>query len=77
MSGGGVHNKTLIKWLKDEWPEVEIKTIDYGISPDAKEAVAFAILANDWLNGNPTNFKRATGAKQYVLLGNLTPWPRV
>ncbi|MGV3489262.1 MAG: anhydro-N-acetylmuramic acid kinase AnmK [Tuberibacillus sp.] len=75
VSGGGSHNKTLMGWLKKLLPEMEIKTADaFGISSDAKEAVAFAILANEMLSGNPANVPGATGARRPVVLGNLTPF---
>ena len=33
-----------------------------GVDPDAKEAIAFAVLANETLFGHPGNIPRATGA---------------
>lgn len=77
VSGGGSHNKVLMYWLKELLPNTEIKTLsDFGISSDAKEAIAFAILANEMINGNPANVPSATGASQPVVLGNLTPYPK-
>ncbi|MBK0381455.1 anhydro-N-acetylmuramic acid kinase [Pedobacter sp. SD-b] len=53
LSGGGVHNPLLKSNLKLLIPEVQFKNIaDLGINPDAKEALLFAILANETLTGN-------------------------
>ncbi|MEG2291200.1 MAG: anhydro-N-acetylmuramic acid kinase AnmK [Clostridium sp.] len=76
IGGGGAHNKTLIKYLKTEIPNVEVITQDeLGFSSDAKESIAFVILANETLNGNVSNVPSATGAKHSVILGNITPCP--
>ncbi len=54
VSGGGAHNTTLMKLLKESLPNFEFKKIDMlGISADAKEAVLFAVLANQTLAGSP------------------------
>jgi anhydro-N-acetylmuramic acid kinase len=77
VSGGGSHNKALMDSLAELLPAIEIKTADdYGLSSDAKEAVAFSVLANEMLSGNPANVPSATGAKEMVVLGNLTPYPK-
>jgi anhydro-N-acetylmuramic acid kinase len=61
-SGGGIHNKSLVRHLKADLPDVEFKTTDeLGINPDAKEAVLFALLANETLMGNPMDFHNRTG----------------
>jgi len=74
-SGGGCHNQALMGWLKKLLPDIKIKTAeDCGLSSDAKEAVAFAVLANEMLNRQPANVPRATGASCPVVLGNLTPY---
>jgi len=43
----------------------------HGIDPDAKEALLFAVLANERLFGAPTNLPAATGARWPVSLGKL------
>ncbi|MDU3723846.1 MAG: anhydro-N-acetylmuramic acid kinase AnmK [Clostridium celatum] len=74
--GGGAHNKTLLSYLKNELPNVSIVTQDdIGLSSDAKEAIAFVILGNETLNNNFSNVPSATGAKEKVILGNITPNP--
>ncbi|RYZ82039.1 MAG: anhydro-N-acetylmuramic acid kinase, partial [Proteobacteria bacterium] len=57
VSGGGAKNKTLMTMLKAELPTaIFSKTEEKGILPDAKEAVLFAILANECVAGNPKTF---------------------
>lgn len=57
MSGGGAHNPLLVKWLRDLLPMVSFhKMAELGISGDAKEAVLFAVLANEALAGGKVDF---------------------
>ncbi|MEN2402594.1 anhydro-N-acetylmuramic acid kinase [Flavobacterium sp. MC2016-06] len=56
MSGGGIHNPLLVSWLKELLPCSFHKTDDLGVSGDAKEAVLFAILANETVAGGTFNF---------------------
>ena len=76
VSGGGAHNQTLVRRLKELCPPYIhwLKPEELGISPDAKEAIAFAVLANETLCGNPGNLPSATGATHPVLLGSITPF---
>ncbi len=56
-SGGGMHNPLLMGHLKKQLKNATFKTTnDLNINPDAKEAVLFAILANEALCGGETNF---------------------
>lgn len=56
-SGGGMHNPMLMEYIKHNMPGVVFKTTnDLNINPDAKEAVLFAVLANEALCGESTNF---------------------
>jgi anhydro-N-acetylmuramic acid kinase len=56
MSGGGTYNPLLVGWLKELLPCQFYKSDDLGISSDAKEAVLFAILANETVAGGTFNF---------------------
>jgi anhydro-N-acetylmuramic acid kinase len=77
VSGGGVHNATLMNTLREQLPDAQIVTSDaHGIDPDAKEALAFAALAWLTLNGRPGNVPRATGASRAVVLGKIIPGRR-
>jgi anhydro-N-acetylmuramic acid kinase len=48
---------------------------DLGVPADAKEALAFALLAAATLDGEPSNVPSVTGAKRAVVLGSITPKP--
>lgn len=72
LSGGGARNPVLVERLKKRLSSVTFSTSDdYGIPLDAKEAVAFAILANELISGNFTNLPSVTGAKRRVPLGKI------
>jgi len=61
FSGGGIHNKLLISHLKSDLPQVRFEnTGALGIHPDAKEAVLFAVLANETLMGEPSTFAKGS-----------------
>ena len=71
MSGGGMHNPLLVELLKKELPEVIFNTTaDLEINPDAKEAVLFALLANETLAGEPINFGEREGVPS-VCMGKI------
>nr|WP_068889970.1 anhydro-N-acetylmuramic acid kinase [Pedobacter panaciterrae] len=62
MSGGGMHNPLLVKQLKEGLPNAKFyTTADLQINPDAKEAVLFAVLANETLAGSAINFGNRAG----------------
>lgn len=56
MSGGGAHNPLLVGWLKELLPCTFKNTDVLGISGDAKEAILFAILANETVSGGTSDF---------------------
>ena len=54
VSGGGAHNATLLAALARYLPAAHLRsTATAGVPPDAKEAVLFAVLANETLAGHP------------------------
>ncbi len=62
MSGGGMHNPVLVDHLIKGLPNAQFFTTDeLQVSPDAKEAVLFAILANETLVGNETDYGERPG----------------
>ena len=72
ISGGGAYNKQLVKMIRDRLPGVTVTTQEAaGKSSDAKEAVAFAILANETICGNTSNMPRVTGARCRKILGKI------
>lgn len=74
LSGGGVHNQTLVGWIRELLKPVPVRTTaEEGVDPDFKEAVAFAVLGALAAWGMPGNLPSATGARRAVVLGDLTP----
>jgi len=71
MSGGGMHNPSLVEHLKDLLPCKFLKTNDLGISGDAKEAVLFAILANETVSGGDSDFGSRRGIPS-VSMGKIS-----
>ena len=72
VGGGGSRNPTLLRFLREALPEVTVQIQeDLGLDSDAKEAVAFALLANEALFGSCNNAPSATGAKHGVVMGRI------
>jgi anhydro-N-acetylmuramic acid kinase len=72
VSGGGAYNLTLLQMLRDELPGARVLTSDeVGIRADAKEAIAFAILAHETFNGVATGVASVTGARKSAVLGKI------
>ena len=72
VGGGGSRNPTLLAFLQKALPEVKVQIQeDLGLDSDAKEAVAFALLANEALFGICNNAPSATGAKHGVVMGRI------
>ena len=64
VCGGGIHNTALVQRLRALLPGMAVKsTGDYGINPDAVEAVTFAWLARQRLENIPANLPSVTGAR--------------
>jgi anhydro-N-acetylmuramic acid kinase len=73
VSGGGVHNPQITGHLAAFLPGMSVSTsTDHGIDADAKEAIAFAVLAAQTWRGKPGNLPSATGARRPVVLGSIT-----
>jgi anhydro-N-acetylmuramic acid kinase len=74
VSGGGAYNHTLLKMLAEEIAPARVSIIDeLGMPSDAKEAVAFAVLAYETWHNRPGNLPSATGARKPVVLGSIMP----
>jgi anhydro-N-acetylmuramic acid kinase len=75
VSGGGAKNATLMAMLSDEVRGlgIGVKTSDeFGLPSEAKEAVAFAVLAYETWHRRPSNLPSATGAKRAAVLGKIS-----
>jgi anhydro-N-acetylmuramic acid kinase len=74
LSGGGAKNRTLAAMIAEAIAPVRVRAFaDVFFDGEAKEAVAFALLAYLYVNREPGNVPRATGAKGPRVLGKLTP----
>lgn len=73
VSGGGAHNRTLLRMLEERLKGVYVTTTQaYGIPVEAKEAIGFAILAYQAFHHRANNVPSATGAKHPVILGKIS-----
>ena len=75
VSGGGACNPTFMAMLANELRPLglQIRSSDeFGLPSEAKEAVAFALLAFQTWNRKPSNVPSATGAKRPAILGKIS-----
>jgi len=75
VSGGGARNATLVRMLAQQLAPMGIRlrfSDEFGLPSEAKEAVAFAVLAYETWNRRPSNLPSATGAKRAVVLGKIS-----
>ncbi|MBC8155948.1 MAG: anhydro-N-acetylmuramic acid kinase [Bacteroidetes bacterium] len=72
MSGGGMHNPVLVATLREHLPECRFgRTDELGIAGDAKEAVLFAVIANEAVAGGQTSFGNRQGVPS-VTMGKVS-----
>lgn len=72
LSGGGTKNVALMNFITHYFKNTEVKIInENGITADNKEAVLFAVLANELISGNKTNITSVTGSQRNVFLGKI------
>lgn len=72
VGGGGARNPALMRLLAQSLAPIPVRTHEaVGLDGDAKEALAFALLANETLLGNPSSLPSVTGAARSVLLGTI------
>jgi anhydro-N-acetylmuramic acid kinase len=73
VSGGGTHNPTLMAAFTKAMDPIPVRrTSEVGLDVDAKEAIAFAVMAYETKHSRPSNVPQATGAKRSVVLGKIT-----
>ncbi len=74
VGGGGARNPALMTMLREALAPVPVRTHEeLGLNSDAKEAIAFAVLAYEAWHGRPGNLPAVTGARRPVILGQITP----
>lgn len=72
-SGGGAHNPLLMKNIREQLPDIQLKTTAaLGIDPDAKEAVLFALLGNETLCGQRSDFGNAREGIPSITMGKIS-----
>jgi anhydro-N-acetylmuramic acid kinase len=73
VSGGGTRNEAIMSLLRQPLGELPVvRSDELGIPAEAKEAIAFGLLAAATMDGEPGNVPAATGAKRRVVLGSVT-----
>ena len=75
VSGGGTKNPTLISILRQEMTAFGIElhfSDEFGVPAEAKEAVAFALLAYETWHRRPSNVPSATGGRRAAILGKIS-----
>jgi anhydro-N-acetylmuramic acid kinase len=73
LSGGGAHNPQIVEHLRAALPAVVLgNTDELGMNPDAKEAVLFALLANELVAGDPLVFRDRILGAPAVSMGKIS-----
>ena len=75
VSGGGARNPTLMTMLEEQVASLGLRlrrSDDFGLPAEAKEAVAFALLAYQTWHQRPGNIASATGASRPAILGKIS-----
>jgi anhydro-N-acetylmuramic acid kinase len=73
ISGGGVHNLALRERIQKKIKTTELQTTEaLGINPDAKEAVLWALLANECVAGNSEDFRMIGSHYPMVSMGKIS-----
>ena len=75
VGGGGSFNATLLGFLRERFAPYGVKVLtqeDLGWSSDAKEAVAFAIMADRCVREKPNVLPSVTGARRAAIMGKIS-----
>ncbi len=73
VSGGGLHNPLLIKNLREKSADLVIQSTDHlDVAPDAKEAILFALLANECVAAKRQTFKDKGANTPGITMGKIS-----
>ena len=72
VGGGGSRNPTLMREIRRALSVPVLVNEDLGFDSGAKEAVAFAVLANECIHGGANNMPSVTGAAHPVVMGKIS-----
>ncbi len=73
ISGGGLLNRTIVESLKHSFHGTSVlASDDLGVPSESKEALCFAVLANETVCGLPSNIPGVTGAGKRTILGSIS-----
>lgn len=74
LCGGGARNPTLRRLIAADLAPIPVGTVEErGIPIDAKEALAFAVLAYETAHGRPGTLPATTGTARPAVLGAIAP----
>ncbi len=72
IAGGGVHNTFLMQRLQSYFDPIPVQPAqNFGLNEDFKEAIGFAILANETIHAQISNIPQTTGASRPAILGKI------
>lgn len=73
VSGGGMHNPLLMQHIREQLPGIIFRNTDeLEVNPDAKEAVLFAILANEAICGGEVKLGAGRNGIPVVSMGKIS-----
>ena len=73
ISGGGIHNPLLMQNLQSELPSIKIEiTTKLSINPNAKEAILFAVLANECISGDSEFYSSTHKNIPIITMGKIS-----
>lgn len=76
VGGGGFHNPVLMKELQEHACDLPLRRIvgfeEFGITADAREACAFALMGHETVHGRPSSLSEVTGASHPAILGKIS-----
>lgn len=76
VGGGGYHNPVLMQELRQRAAALPLRRLvgfeEFGITADAREACAFALMAHETVHGRPSSLATVTGARRPAILGKIS-----